>query len=146
MAGILAGALANLANVSVTGVTSYAVDETPDALARAQLPALVIMPELGGESPGLEPSGFSAGDGKLAVRVTHLLLIVPVMGGIGLRGALVDLADYIDLYVDAMAADPLLDGALATALRFSMRAGVVRYGGVDYHGAAFTHTWTLHVD
>jgi hypothetical protein len=143
--GVLAAALDNLAAVTVSGVTSYPPDQTPDALARVQLPALVILPELGGESPGLEPNQFSAGDGQLTIEIAHVLLIAPVPAGLGLRGMLPALADAIDAYTAALAADPTLDGALPVALRFRVRAGVVRFGGVDYHGAVFTHTWTLHV-
>jgi hypothetical protein len=143
--GVLAAALTNLAAVNVSGVTSYALGETPDALNRAQLPALVILPELGGDSPGLEPSLFSAGDGRLTIRITHVLLIAPVVGGLGQRGILPTLAALIDTYAAAMAGDPTLNGALPMALRFQVRAGVVRYAGIDYHGAAFTHTWTLHL-
>ncbi|MBN1963312.1 MAG: hypothetical protein JW910_01615 [Anaerolineae bacterium] len=143
--GVLATALANLAAVSVSGVTSYAVNETPGALARAQLPALVILPELGDDSPGLEPSGFSAGAGRLVMQVAHVLLVAPVAGGLGLQGALPALVDAVDAYVEALAGDPTLDGALPVALRLSVRTGVVRYAGVDYHGATFVHTWTLHV-
>jgi hypothetical protein len=143
--GVLAAALDNLAAVVVGGVTSYAPDETPDALARSQLPALVILPELGGESPGLEPNSFTAGDGRLTVDVAHVLLLAPVPAGLGLRSALPTLADAIDNYAAAMAADPTLGGALPVALRFRVRAGVVRFSGVDYHGAVFTHTWTLHI-
>jgi hypothetical protein len=143
--GVLATALDNLAAVVVSGVTSYAPDETPDALARSQLPALVILPELGGESPGLEPNSFSAGDGLLTVEIAHVLMLAPVPAGLGLRSALPALADAIDASAEAMASDPTLGGALRVALRFRVRAGVVRYGGVDYHGAVFTHVWTLHV-
>jgi hypothetical protein len=143
--GALATALANLAAVAVSGVTSYALDETPDGLTRAQLPALIILPELGGNWPGLEPNTFSAGDGRLAVQVAHVLLLAPVTEGLGLRSALPALADAIDAYAEAMAADPTLDGALPVALRFQVQAGVVRFGGVDYHGATFLHTWTLWV-
>jgi hypothetical protein len=143
--GVLATALANLAAVAVSGVNSYALDETPDGLTRAQLPALVILPELGGDWPGLEPNTFSAGDGRLTVQVAHVLLLAPVTEGLGLRGALPALADAIDAYAAALAADPTLDGALPAALRFRVRAGVVRFGGVDYHGATFLHTWTLWV-
>jgi hypothetical protein len=144
--GVLATALTNLAAVSVSGVTSYTLGETPDSLSRAQLPALVILPELGGDSPGLEPSLFSAGDGHLTIRIMHMLLIAPVAGGVGQRGVLPALADLIDTYAAAMANDPTLSGALPLALRFQVRAGVVRYAGIDYHGAAFTHTWTLHLN
>jgi hypothetical protein len=143
--GVLATALDHLAAVAVSGVTSYAPDETPDALARSQLPALVILPELGDESPGLEPNQFSAGDGRLTIEVAHVLMLAPIPAGLGLRGALPALAAAIDAYAEAMAADPSLGGALPVALRFRVRAGVVRYGGVDYHGAVFTHTWTLRV-
>jgi len=126
-------------------VTSYPLEETPDSVGGAQLPVLVIQPELGGESPGLEPNNFSAGDGALTVQVGHLLLLAPITAGLGLRSTLPDLIEAIDAYAEAMAADPMLNGALPAALRFSVRAGIVRYAGVDYHGAVFTHTWTLHV-
>jgi hypothetical protein len=143
--GVLATALDNLAAVTVSGVTSYAPDDTPDSLARAQLPALIIVPELGGESPGLEPNSFNAGDGRLTVEVAHVLLLAPITAGLGIRGALPALADAIDAYTEALAAVPTLNGALPVALRFRVRAGVVRYGAVDYHGVVFTHTWMLHV-
>ena len=45
-----------------------------------------------------------------------------------------------------MASDPLLDGALRAALHVDLRAGVVRYAGVEFHGATFTHTWRLRVE
>lgn len=143
--GVLADALAYLATVDVTGVTSYALGDTPNALARAQLPALVIQPEWSGESPGIEPSIFKAGRGSLTVQVAHVLLVAPVAGGLGQRGVLPTLIDLIDAYAAAMTADPTLGGTLPTALRFSVRAGVVPYAGVDYHGATFLHTWTLYL-
>jgi len=143
--GALSTALANLAALTVSGATSFALDETPGALTRVQLPALIVVPELGGESAGLEPSGFSAGDGRLVVTVGHLLLLAPLTSGAGPRGALPALAAAMDAYFEALAADPTLDGALAVPLRCALRAGVVSFGGADYHGAVFTHTWTLHV-
>lgn len=143
--GALAAALAKLAEIEVGGVTSYALDETPNALGRAQLPALVILPELAGEGAGLEPNPFSAGDGRLVVRVAHVLFVAPVTAGYGLRGGLPALVDWIDATLAALAADPTLGGALPVALRCAVRAGVVRYAGVEYHAATFLHTWTLDV-
>lgn len=143
--GVLATALDQLTAIKVSGVTSYALDETPDALARSQLPVLVVLPELGSDSPGLEPNLFCAGSGQLTVEVAHVLLLAPIPAGLGRRAALPALTDAIDAYVAAMASHPTLNGALATALRFRVRAGVVRYGGVDYHGAVFTHIWTLRI-
>lgn len=143
--GALAAALANLAAVPIVGVTSYAVGETPDDLTRAQLPALVIVPEAGGESAGMQVTGFSTGDARLAVRIAHVLLYGPVTVGIGRRGSLPGLVSLVDEYAAALAADPLLDGALAQALQFEVRMGVVRYGGTEYFGATFLHAWALQV-
>ncbi len=143
--GVLATALANLAAVTVPGVTSYAIGDTPDDLARVQLPALVIMPDAGGDSPGMQPAGFSAGIAQLTVRVAHVLLCGPVAVGLGRRGALPELVGLVDAYTAALAADPFLGGALAVALRFELRLGVVRYGGTEYYGATFLHAWVLQV-
>jgi len=92
-----------------------------------------------------KPSPFAAGAGRLTAQVAHVLLVAPVAAGLGQRGALSRLADLIDGYIEAMAADPLLGGALPVGLHFQVRAGVVRYGGIDYHGATFLHTWALNV-
>lgn len=139
----LADALERLAAVAVEGVTSYAPDETPEALGGAQLPALVIVPELGGNWPGLEPSVLAAGHGRLEVRIAHLLLVAPVAGGSGMRGALPALAAAIDAYARALAADPDLGGTLARPPVVRVSAGVVPYGGIDYHAVTFVHHWML---
>lgn len=144
--GVLGTALSNLAAVPVAGVTSIPLEATPGALARVELPALVIVPELGGESPGLEPDGFGAGTGRLVVQVAHVLLLAPLTGGAGTGAALLALATALDAYLAALAADPTLGGALIAPLRVRVRAGVVRFGGIDYHGAVFTHTWTVQVE
>lgn len=143
--GAFAEALDYLAAIPVSGVTSYAPGATPDDVTGAQLPALLILPELGGDSPGLEVSSFSAGDGQVTVQVTHVLLVAPVAQGMGMRSALPALAAAIDAYLAALAADPLLGGVLPVALRCRVRAGVVGYAGREYHGAVFTHLWQLAV-
>ncbi len=144
--GALSTALERLAAVSVPGVRNIPLNATPGVLARVTLPALVIVPELGGESPGLEPNPFAAGTGRLVVQVAHVLLLAPLTGGAGTGAALSSLTALLDAYVAALATDPTLGGALIAPLRLRLRAGVVRYGGVDYHGAVFTHIWTLQVE
>lgn len=141
--GALQTALTNLAAVSVSGVTSYPLDATPDSLTTAQLPALVLLPELSGESSGLEPNRFSAGDGCLQVQIAHVLLVAPVASGFGMRAHLPTLIALIDTYFAALAADPLLNGALSVGLRCGLRLGVTRYAGIEYHSATFLHTWIL---
>lgn len=139
----MVAALDRLSAIAVPGVTSYALDETPGALSGAQLPALVIAPEWGGDWPGLAPSGFAAGFGRLAARVAHVLLIAPVAGGAGPQAALPELAAAIDAYIVALAADPTLGGALVRPAQVRVTVGVAPYGGVDYHAATFLHEWTL---
>jgi len=143
--GALSTALERLEAVSVSGVSSIPLAETPGALARVALPALIVVPELSGESPGLEPNPFAPGTGYLVVQVAHVLLLAPLTGGAGTGAALSALATALDAYLAALAADPTLGGVLMAPLRVRVRAGVVRYGGVDYHGAVFTHIWTLQV-
>lgn len=144
--GALSTALSRLAEVAVTGVNSLPLATTPETLARVALPALVIVPELSGESPGLEPNPFAAGSGRLTVQVAHALLLAPLTGGAGLGAVLASLVGTVDAYIAALAADPTLGGALVAPLGVRVRTGVVRYGGADYHGAIFTHTWTLQVE
>lgn len=146
MMGVLQTALDRLGAITVAGVRSYTLEETPEMPGTAQLPGLLILPELGGESPGLAPSAFSAGDGVLTIQVAHALLVRPAGSGGGrLRDALPQVTALVDAYLAALAADPLLDGALPLALRCGVRIGVVRVGSLDYHGAVFTHRWTLHL-
>ena len=144
--GVLEQALANLAAVNVAGATSYALGATPERLTRAQLPALLILPDAAREAEGAQPNAFSAGDARLRVQVAHVLLSAPVAAGMGRRDAWPALIPLVDAYVEALAADATLGGALPVPLRFTVRMGVVRYGGVDYWGATFRHLWTLHVD
>ena len=139
----LVEALERLGSIGVPGVSSYALNETPESLGGAQLPALVIAPEWGGDWPGLAPSGFAAGYGRLAARVAHVLLVAPVAGGAGSHAALPELAAVIDAYIVALAADPTLGGSLVRPAQVHVRAGVAPYGGIDYHAATFLHEWTL---
>ncbi len=148
--GVFTTALDNLAAVEVQGVQSYPLGDTPDSLTRAQLPALILMPEAGDDSRGMhsrgmQPTGFSAGDARLSVQIAHVLIYGPAADGAGRRAALPDLVALIDDYTAALAADPKLGGALPLALTFAVRVGIVRYGGTAYYGAVFTHDWVLHV-
>jgi len=136
-------ALNRLGAIAVPGVTSYSLDETPDTLGGAQLPALVIAPEWGGDWPGLAPSGFAAGFGRLAARGAHGGRGAPGAGGAGSRVALPEMAAVIDAYIVALAADPTLGGALVRPAQVRVTVGVTPYGGIDYHAATFLHEWML---
>lgn len=143
--GKLATALSNLAAISVQGATSYALGDTPEGLTRTHLPALVIFPEVGGASPGVQPTGFSDGDATVTTQIAHVLIYGPAAANLGRRGSLPDLVDLIDSYIEALADNPTLSGALPVPLCFTMQIGIVRYGGVEYYGVTFLHTWVLHI-
>jgi hypothetical protein len=143
--GTFAQALSNLAALAVPGVTSYALADAPARLSGAQLPALLILPELSGEAPGLEPNRFSPGNGRITVQIVHALLLAPVSAGLGARGSYPALAALVDAYLTTLAADPTLGGALAVPLRAHLRWGVLRYGDLDCFGASFAHSWILQI-
>src|SRR3990172_7209488 len=142
-------ALTNLAGLSVTGVAHNSdVDGVPDALHRAQLPALLVLPldtqddRLFKESgEGFQTVAFGGGARTVTYTVTHLLLVTPVADGGRLHSHLPALVDLIDAYVDALAADVLLSDALLEPPRVRVEAGKYAHGGVAYYGCAFRHLW-----
>lgn len=143
-------ALTNLAGLTVAGVAhNYDVDAVPDALHRAQLPALLVLPvEVENEAQpgqGFEALAFSAGARTVTYGVTHLLLVAPVSAGAGLRSHLPLLIDLIDAYFAALGDAVTLDGTLLGPARVRVEPGTFTHGEVQYHGCAFRHTWLLAV-
>ncbi len=144
-------ALTALAGLTVPGVAhNYDITLVPDALARAQLPALLTLPlaterHLAPErGAGFEAIGFSGGPRAITYAVTHLLLLAPSAGG--LRIHLPALIDLVDAYVAALSADLTLGGLLLEPLRLKVEPGIVSYGGVRYVACAFRHTWVMSSD
>lgn len=146
-------ALSGLAALAVSGVAhNYDVDATPDALSRAQLPALLVLP---GETQddtlfpsrgeGFRALAFSSGAKIVSYHVTHLLLVGPVSAGRGSRTHLPPLADLIDAYFTALGAAPTLGGALLEPARVNVEPGTFTRGGTAYHGCAFRHVWVVQV-
>jgi hypothetical protein len=146
-------ALTNLSSLTISGVThNYDVDAVPDALARAQLPALLVLP---GETQddqffrergaGFIALAFSGGARSVSYTVTHLLLVAPVSAGRGLRSHLPRMVDLIDAYFAALGADVNLSDSLLEPTRVKVEPGTFRHGDVDYHGVAFRHTWVIQV-
>lgn len=147
-------AVDQLAALSVNGVAyNYAIDEVPEALGRAQLPALLVLPldmeedrlfrERG---QGFQAVAFADGLRTVTVKVTHLLLVTPVTGGAGMRTQLPALVDRMDDYFTALGADVRLGDALLEPARVQVEPGVFPLGTVSYYGCAFRHTWRLNVD
>jgi hypothetical protein len=151
---LLRTALSALASLSVSGTGhTYDVDALPETLSRAQLPALLVLPlEIQEDAlfkqrgQGFTALAFSEGTRTVNYVVTHLLLLAPVHTGKGLRGTLPSLIDLIDDYFDALGQDVTLGGALLEPAQVRVEPGVYSYGGVDYHGCAFRHSWLLAVD
>lgn len=149
-------ALTALSNLSVTGVNvNYDVDAVPDALNRGQLPALLVLPVetetirnralFGERGGGFETVAFSDGVKTVKYAVTHLLLVAPTASGSGLRSHLPDLISLIDNYFSALAATVTLGGQLLEPAQVRVDPGLFDYGGVQYIGCAFRHTWQIAV-
>lgn len=149
--GTFRDALTQLAGLTVSGVTThYPFDAVPEAVPRAQLPALLAMPleqERGlfaDRGEGLTRLGFSGGGQTAAYHLTHLLLVAPLIGSAGAShaGTLVDL---VDAYLAALAASPLLGDTLALPPEVRVEIGAFTHGGVRYAGCAFRHRWQVRI-
>jgi hypothetical protein len=150
--GAFRTALTNLSNLSVAGVVNnYDVDEVPDDLNRAQLPALLVLP---GETPdeeltlnqhgtGFTATAFGSGARTVTYVITHLLLVAPVSAGKGLRSHLPTLIDLIDAYFAALGAAVTLSGALLEPAQVRVEPGIFKHGESEYHGCALRHTWVI---
>ncbi len=151
MSNFLLG-LSALASLPVAGIAdNFGIARTPEQPDRSQLPALIVLPAerdhrlFPARGEGLHTVAFAGAGATFTVAVTHLLLIAPHGSALGARSHMTTLATLIDAYFAALAANLLLDGALAQPPRVQVEAGMVEYGGVRYAGAAFRHLWTLEV-
>lgn len=146
-------ALSNLSLIRVSGVrNNFDIDELPDHIAAAHLPALLVLPlELEKErlfkerKEGLQTVTFSGNAKSVYYSLTHLLLVAPTDKGLGMRGHLPKLISLIDNYVGALSADITLGEALLAPARVTVEAGTFAYDASDYYGCAFRHTWMMEI-
>ncbi|MCU0513247.1 MAG: hypothetical protein MUE40_11840 [Anaerolineae bacterium] len=144
-------ALNALAALNVNGIArNLAIEATPEAPQRGQLPALLILPidfheerRAQEQSHGFEALAFSSAGQTVSYCVTHLLLIAPAAQGRGIRDHLPLLVDSIDAYFSALGANVTLGGALLEPARVRVEPGSFTLGGVAYYGCAFRHTWLI---
>ncbi|HEC23057.1 MAG TPA: hypothetical protein ENI95_09080 [Chloroflexi bacterium] len=141
-------AFTNLAAISVAGVvTSYDLDDLPNTLPAAELPALVPgFPEgvglIGEEEIGFSTLTYDGAVWRATLHVEHTLFWSPAWSDVGLSAALPDLVTAIDDYLTALSADGTLGGALDEELEIlDVRPGVVEYAGVRFYGVRFRHRW-----
>jgi hypothetical protein len=145
-------ALDNLAMLNVAGIAHhYSIENLPDQVQRAQLPALLIQvidtqerlfQERG---KGFSTVAFHQGARSVTYAVLHLLLIAPLESGTGMRSHLPSLIDGMDAYFSALGDDVRLGGALLEPAQVKVEPGIFHLGGVDYVGCAFRHTWLIDV-
>ncbi len=146
-------ACTNLSNLSVTGIIhNYDVNEVPDSLHRAQLPALLVLPiDIQDDNPATESSAgiktvaFSDGGQSVVYMVTHLLLIAPLSASKGIRAHLPTLIDSIDNYFSALGADVTVSDSLLEPVQVHVEPGIFTFNDIPYIGCAFRHTWMLEI-
>ncbi|MBN1120678.1 MAG: hypothetical protein JXJ17_06335 [Anaerolineae bacterium] len=141
-------AFENLAAISVTGIaTSYDLDDLPNVLPAAELPALVpTFPESTGmlneDQQGLSTLTYDGAAWLSTLSVDHMLYWTPAWSDTGLTGVLPDLIAAVDDYLEAVSAKATLDGALHAPLAISrVQVGVFSFAGVQYYGVRFRHCW-----
>ena len=146
-------ALTRLSELSVPGVNqNNDIDAVPDQPGRAQLPLLLVMPIENNDDrlfrergAGFEAIGFSNEARSVTYTMTHLLLVAPVGSSKGISAHLPDLVDLIDSYIAAFSADPTLADALLEPARICIEPGIFPFGGGNFYGCAFRHTWLMEV-
>lgn len=123
--------LANLAGLTVTGVTVYALGGTPERIAYENMPCLIF--SLEGERTLALPFDVGGSAAAVSVEVEWLLLV----GGIGFpktdlyTGAVTALENVIA----ALSADLHLSGSLVEPLALPrIRFGVIERAGMMYYG------------
>lgn len=145
-------ALEELAALSVNGVANnYGLAGLPAAPARAQLPALLVMPLSGDDTPlprlhaaeGFRATAFANGTQHVSYHLTHLLLAAPLESSRGLRAHLPALIAITDAYMSALAADPSLNDTLLEPAQIIAEPGIFTLGGLRYAGCAFKHRWLI---
>jgi hypothetical protein len=141
-----------LAALTIPGIThNYDLDQLPDELSRAQLPALLILPLMLEDLPktdhgtAYQAIAFSSGPRTVTYRLTHLLLLQPRPTGRGSRTQLPALVTAIDNYIATLAAHPTLSDQLTQPAHIEVIPRYIPYGGLTYLGCAFHHTWHLQV-
>jgi hypothetical protein len=140
----------NLAAISVDGVTtSYDLDDLPNTLPAADLPALAPA-FIEGAAPGSEGLSTLTYDGAAwttQLQIDHVLYWSPAWSEAGLSAVLPDLIDAIDDYLDAISADGTLNDALDREVEIlSVSPGVIEYAGTRFYGVRFRHQWTRIID
>ena len=119
----------------MTGITtSFDLDDTPEKLNRAELPALIHLPG-GGENVR---QSFDNNFWTFVHTVRVVLFYKPESTG-RLEENLPGIVDIIDAYVTSFRAYNTLGGEVTDAVVESYGApGVFEFGGIAYHGVEFT--------
>ena len=141
-------AFTNLSNIAVTGViTSYDLNEIPNALPAADLPALApsfpqTLGVLGEDQGGMSTLTYDGGAWTATMFIDHVLYWQPAWSEGGLATVLPSLITAVDAYLTAFKNQGTLSGILSTELEITrVLPGIVEYAGVKYYGVKFRHLW-----
>jgi hypothetical protein len=139
-----------LASMTVAGVVAnYGLYALPNALTRAHLPCLLVMPLEDDDGifrqrgEGFIASAFEGGAKTVQLVVSHGLLVAPVATGEGARAHLPTLIAGMEAYLAALKASPTLGGALLEPAHVKLEPKLVMWAGVSYYGCTFRHTWRV---
>ena len=136
----LAAAYAELAALTVTGVSNLAMSAIPGIVATADLPALLPVSGGGG---GLDSLNLNFTKGALVHHMEHWLLVSAA--GLGRPQArYVDAITHSDAYLVALVGNLTLSGELLEPLQLAnVIAGVEVFGNSAYYVVKFYHRWVI---
>lgn len=141
-------AFTNLSTITVAGVsTSYDLDELPNSLPAADLPALAPafadgLGVLSEDQGGLSTLTYDGGAWTASLFIDHVLYWQPAWSEGGLTTVLPAMITAVDAYLTAIKANGTLGGVLASELEITrVLPGIVEYAGVKFYGVRFRHLW-----
>ena len=141
------GATVANALTGIGTVQSFDLDAIPDKITRAQLPCLILLPEVGGER-GYRPLTFMGNAGQMVFDATHILFFEET-ANLSARKVLPGLLSQLDNYITAAQAQKFLDTQASppnqVVITFTVNVNTGSYGGIEYHTLEFKHHYEIHL-
>lgn len=124
----------------------FDLDQTPNVLARADLPCFIYVFDPKLKAGTEKPSAYVKGEGVMALRFEHQCFVQSVGQGLGLMQWQPRTIQLLDQYSLAITYQPDLNGRLAKAMEIkNTRLGKLVWNDLTYFGFAVELEWTRYL-
>ena len=132
---------------TVPGITkSFGLSDLPQNINREDLPAALIVPEVGTEQ-GLKLLSMMGNSPSVVIEVTQLVLVAE-SGDTPLREAMPTMLTILDAYNAQAKAQKFLDTQAAppnqVVMQYSIMLGISEWEGISYHSLSTKHQYTIY--